>query len=192
MTTECRHLQIDPVGARSVGPVGGRRRASGIIGIVLALTLAACGGTEQVDWPGVRFPLPVGWEVLEQSTSRLIVADHLAAEGARGVIVTFLRSPETLPDDWRRAVAERGALLESDESVQVAGDVPATQLILRDTVDGIPVREALLVVPSRGLVIAITPRVSAGETDGPDLLLASLDAVREVLDAVSLTPPRAG
>jgi hypothetical protein len=107
------------------------------------------------------------------------------------VLVTFLRAPGTLPDDWRSTVADRGALLESDEAVLVAGDVPATQLILLDDVDGTLVREALLVVPSRGLVVAITPRLEAGDTDGPELLLESLDAVRSFLDGIQLAIPLA-
>jgi hypothetical protein len=160
--------------------------------LLLPLVLAACSGSSEVNWPGVRFQLPDGWEVVGQTSDRLVLADHLVEEGGRGVLVTFLRVPGTLPDDWRDVVAARGAELESDEGVLISGDVPATQLVLRDTVDGIPVREVLLVVASRGLVIAVTPRVRQGETDGPDLLLASLDAVRGLLDEVELAPPVLG
>ncbi len=164
----------------------------GLAALLLPLVVAACGGSSEITWPGLRLQLPAGWEVLEQSPDRLVLADHLAAEGERGVLVTFLRVPGTLPDDWRDTVAERGAELESDEGVLISGDVPATQLVLRDTVDGIPVREVLLVVASRGLVIAITPRVQQGDQDGPELLLESLDAVRGLLDEVELAPPVLG
>lgn len=160
--------------------------------LLLPLVLAACTGSSQVSWPGVRFDLPEGWEVLEQTGERLVLADHLAEEGERGVLVTFLRVPGTLPDDWRENVAARGAELESDEAVLISGDVPATQLVLRDTVDGTPVREVLLVVSSRGLVIAVLPRLAPGDQDGPELLLESLDAVRGLLDAVELAPPDLG
>jgi hypothetical protein len=105
------------------------------------------------------------------------------------VLVTFLRAPGALPDDWRRTVVERGALLESDQAVLIAGDVPATQLILLDDIDGTPFREAILVIPSREIVIAITPRIVAGETDGPELTLQSLDAVRAFLDGIRLGVP---
>jgi len=166
-----------------------RRRLAALL---LPLVLAACSGSSQVTWPGLRFDLPAGWEVLEQTDTRLVVADHLASEGGRGVLVTFLRVPGTLPDDWREIVAARGAELESDEAVLIAGDVPATQLVLRDTVDGTPVREVLLVVASRGLVIAVLPRLEPGDQDGPELLLESLDAVRGLLDEVELAPPDLG
>jgi len=160
--------------------------------LLLPLIVAACGGSSEVTWPGLRLQLPEGWEVLEQASDRLVLADHLVEEGERGVLVTFLRVPGTLPDDWRDTVAARGAELESDEGVLISGDIPATQLVLRDTVDGIPVREVLLVVASRGLVIAITPRLQSGELDGPELLLESLDAVRALLDEVELAPPVLG
>ena len=158
----------------------------------VALTVAACSGPDRVEWPGARFDVPLGWEVLEQEPERLVLADHLAGEGERGVLVTFLRVPGTLPDDWRTRVAERGAMLESDEGVLIAGDVPATQLILRDVVNGTPVREAILVVASRGLVVAISPRVEPGDQDGPELLLESLDGVRAVLDRIELALPAVG
>jgi hypothetical protein len=163
-----------------------------VTALLLPLVLVACSGSSEVAWPGVRFQLPDGWEVLEQSPDRLVLADHLRDQDERGVLVTFLRVPGTLPDDWRVNVAARGAELESDEAVLISGDVPATQLVLRDTVDGTPMREVLLVVASRGLVIAVTPRVLAGEQDGPELLLESLDAVRALLDEVQLAPPVLG
>ena len=157
--------------------------------LLVPVLLSACGGPERVDWPGLRFELPAGWERIEDGTDRLVLADHLAAVGERGVLVTFLRVPGTLPDDWRQRIAERGALLESDEGIMIAGDVPATQLVLLDDPGGTPVREVILVVASRGLVISIAPRVLAGDQDGPELLLGSLDGVRELLDGIELAPP---
>ena len=172
------------------GPRARWRRRTAVL--LLPLVLAACTASSQVSWPGVRFDLPEGWEVLEQTSERLVLADHLASEGERGVLVTFLRVPGTLPDDWRATVAARGAELESDEGVLISGDVPATQLVLRDTVGGVPVREVLLVVASRGLVIAVLPRLAPGDQDGPELLLGSLDDVRALLDEVELAPPDLG
>lgn len=160
--------------------------------LLVPVLLTACGGPETVDWPGLRLDLPEGWERIEDGTDRLVLADHLADEGERGVLVTFLSVPGTLPDDWRERIAERGALLESDEGVLIAGDVPATQLVLLDDPGGTPVREVILVVASRGLVIAVTPRVAAGDQDGPELLLESLDGVRAVLDVIELAPPALG
>ncbi len=175
---------------RTDGAATRMQRVRGISVLLLAAVLfAACSGSSDVSWPGASFELPDGWEVLEQTPSRLVLADHLRADGERGVLVTFVRAAGTLPDEWRRSVAERGATLETDSPVLIAGDVPATQLILLDVVDGIPVREALLVVASRGLVIAITPRLEPGDQDGPDMLLASLDVVRAFLDGVQLSAP---
>ena len=169
------------------------RRIQGLIALFLVpVLLVACAGPERVDWPGARFTLPEGWEVIAQDQQRLVVADHLSAEQDRGVLVTFVRVPGTLPDDWRQRVDERGALLESDSGVLIAGDVPATQLVLLDEVDGTPVREVLLVVASRELVISITPRVPPGDQDGPRVLLDGLDAVRGLLDTIDLAPASFG
>ena len=169
------------------------RRLERLLAAVLApLLLVACSGPERVEWPGARFTLPEGWEVVAEDQQRLVVADHLTAEQDRGVLVTFVRVPGTLPDDWRQRVAERGATLESDSGILIAGDVPATQLVLLDEIDGTPVREVLLVVASRGLVISITPRVAPGEQDGPRVLLDGLDAVRELLDVIELAPAAFG
>ena len=170
----------------------GRRMTRLLVLILAPALLVACAGPERVDWPGARFTLPEGWEVVAQDQQRLVVADHLTAEQDRGVLVTFVRVPGTLPDDWRQRVDERGALLESDSGVLIAGDVPATQLVLRDEVDGTPVREVLLVVASRELVISITPRVLPGDQDGPRVLLDGLDAVRELLDTIDLAPASFG
>lgn len=166
------------------------RRALSLL--IVPLVLAACSGSAGVEWPGMRFSLPVGWEVIEERPDRLVLADHLADEGERGVLVTFVRVPGTLPDDWRQRIAERGALLESDEGVLIAGDIPATQFVLLDGLDGTPVREAILVVASRGLVISVAPRVDAGDEDGRELLLESLDGVRALLDVIELAPPALG
>lgn len=169
------------------------RRQGRSLGLLIApLLVLACSGPERVEWPGARFDVPAGWELVAQERERLVLADHLAEQGERGVLVTFLREPGTVPDDWRQRIEERGATLESDEPVLIAGDVPATQLVLRDEVGGTPVREAILVVASRGLVIAITPRVAPGEQDGPELLLGSLDEVRGVLDTIELALPALG
>lgn len=160
--------------------------------LLAPLVLVACSGSASVEWPGMRFTLPAGWEVVEERADRLVLADHLVDAGGRGVLVTFLRVPGTLPDDWRQRIAERGALLESDEGVLISGDIPATQFVLLDDFSGTPVREALLVVSSRGLVITVVPRVSAGDEDGPRLLLESLDGVRALLDVIELAPPALG
>lgn len=173
-------------------PVRVRPWRRALLAAVAPLVLVACGGPEAIEWPGVRAELPAGWEILAQDRDRLVLADHLAAAGERGVLVTFLRVPGTLPDDWRARIAERGATVESDLGVLIAGDVPATQFLFTDVVDGTPVREALLVVASRGLVISVVPRLEPGEQDGPELLLGSLDAVRDLLDTVELAPPAFG
>jgi len=160
--------------------------------LLVPVMLSACSASTRIDWPGLRLDLPPGWERIEERPDRLVLADHLVEDGERGVLITFFRVPGTLPDEWRQRIAERGALLESDEAVRIAGDVPATQLVLLDERGGTPVREVLLVVASRGLVISVTPRVTPGEQDGPELLLGSLDGVRELLDVIELAPPALG
>lgn len=154
---------------------------------LVAAVLTGCSGVERVEWPGARFVLPDGWEVVSEDRQRLVLADHETTTQDRGVLVTFFRVPGTVPADWRQRIAERGALLESDAGILIAGDVPATQLVLLDEIDGTPFREVLLVVASRELVISITPRVPPGDQTGPSVLLEGLDAVRELLDDIELT-----
>jgi hypothetical protein len=164
-----------------------------VLALLLApIVLVACGGSDRIEWTGARIDLPVGWEVVSSGADRLVLADHLGSEGERGVQVTFLRIPGTLPAEWRQRVAERGATLESDSAVLIAGDVPATQLVLLDEIEGTPIREVILVVASRGLIIAITPSLEPGDQDGPRVLLDSLDGVRELLDTIELAPPPSG
>lgn len=170
-------------------PSGARAIVRAVALLLAPLLLVACSGSERVDWPGVRFTLPDGWEVLVEERERLVVADHRADDGERGVLVTFVTMPGTFPAEWRERIAQRGATLESDVGVLIAGDVPATQLILVDEVDGIPVREAILVVSSRELVISVLPRLQPGDEDGLRILLDSLDDVRALLDTVDLPPP---
>jgi len=169
-----------------------RRLRRALVLLIVPAALVACSGGSQVDWPGARIDLPDGWEVVSDDSDRLVLADHLASEGERGVLVAFVRVPGTLPDDWRQRVEERGATLESDSGVLIAGDVPATQLVLLDEVGGTPTREGLLVVASRGLVISIAPNVLQGEQDGPRVLLDGLDGVRTLLDEIELAPPLLG
>ncbi len=171
---------------------GVRRLRRALVLLVLPAVLGACGGDSTVEWPGARMDLPEGWEIVSNDPGRLVLADHLASEEERGVLVAFVRVPGTLPDDWRQRVAERGATLESDSGVLIAGDVPATQLVLLDEVAGIPTREVLLVVASRGLVISVSPNVLPGEQDGPRVLLDGLDGVRTLLDRIELAPPPLG
>lgn len=175
---------------RPARPVSRRIRLA--LALLLVPVLAACSGSDRIEWPGVRLDLPEGWELVAEEPVRLVLADHVADAGERGVHVTFLREPGTLPDDWRRRIADQGLTLESDTQTIIAGDVPATQLIVLASTDGLPVRQVILVVASRGLVISIDPVLAPGDQDGPELLLESLDGVRAVLDTVELAPPDFG
>jgi hypothetical protein len=185
---------MSPRSARSRAGAARRRLGPRLLSIILTVTVVAagCSGGDDLQWDGVRLRLPDGWELLATSDERLDLADHVAELGERGVSVSFIPAPQTLPDDWRSAVVAQGATIETDQQVFVAGDVPATQLVIRTQRDGFDVREVLFVVPSRELVILVRPRLAPGDTDGPELLLDSLDGVRALLDQLELATPRRG
>jgi len=187
-------VTMSPEADGSRAGAGERRLRPRLVGILLLLTFlaSACSASDEIQWNAVRLQLPDGWEFLASSDEQLVLADHVAGLGERGVVVSFVRAPQTLPDIWRDAVVTEGAIIETDQQVLIAGDVPATQLVVRSQRDGMDVREVLFVVASRELVILVRPMLEPGDTDGPELLLDSFDGVRALLDQLELSTPRFG
>jgi hypothetical protein len=169
--------------------------------LVLALFVAACGGGNQpssVTWRNVEIDLPDGWYVFEEEATRLSISNQdIGPEAVFGasdlegdVVAMFLTyEPGTQPNDWRRFVEEQGAELESDDQIVLDGEVPATRLVFRYETDGIPLREMVVVIPSRAIVVLAQPVPAPGDTDAPEVFLRYIDTFIEVLETARFGAP---
>ncbi|MCC5947088.1 MAG: hypothetical protein JJT89_01420 [Nitriliruptoraceae bacterium] len=182
------------------------------LALVLALVLGACGGgsgsqPSSVEWRNVQMDLPGGWYLVEEEETRLSLSnrdinmggepltdEEIAAgppeddeSGTVGMFFTF--EPNTTPDDWRRFVEQQEATLESDQRIELQGEVPATQLIYAYVTDGVPTREMVTVIPSRQIVVLSAPFPGPGDEDGPDIFLDYIDEFIGVLESASFGAP---
>jgi hypothetical protein len=168
---------------------------------VLALVLVACGGGNQpssVDWRNVTVRLPEGWYVLEEEDTRLSISNQDVPEATQGGVpdvegpvvgMFFTYEPNTIPDDWRRFVEQQDATLESDSSLTLDGEVPATRLIFSYETLGIPLREMVAVIPSRGIVVLAQPIPGPGDTTAPETFLDFVETFNAVLEGLEFGPP---
>ncbi len=175
--------------------MGTRRPPLVLLALIAAVLLGATacgGGPDQVRWRDVRLSPPVGWTVFEQDDAVLSLANApLDGEGRRGaqaVAAQFTHEPTTVPDDWRAFVEEQGGELEVDEAIEV-DEVPATRLVFTFDANGIPTREMVVVVASRGIVMLFQPVLEQGETDGPDRFLANRATFDAILDGIAFGAP---
>lgn len=169
------------------------RRATATL--LVALLVSACGGGAGRDrsWRDLELTLPEGWIVFDEEPTRLSVADdELGEEGARGpaeAAAFFTHEPRSSPDDWRQLIeGDLDGTLERDEAVSVGG-APATKLVFRHDSSGVPMREMVVVIPSRGIVILMQPVVVRGQTDGPELFATHLEAFEDLLSSLRFGAP---
>ena len=174
-------------------------------GILLLLAAAAvgCDGGNQpsaVEWRNVTVPLPDGWYLFEEADTRLSISNQdIGPEALREdttpdtdepvVAMFFTYEPTTLPDDWRRYVDEQDATLEVDDRLELDGEVPATRLVFSYVTDDVPLREMVVVIPSRSIVVLSQPVPSVGDTTGPDVFLDHVETFMQVLDNASFGAP---
>lgn len=172
--------------------------------VVAALLLVACGDDgnqpSAVSWRNVEIEVPDGWYVFEEAEDRLSISNQdigygedpdVARERPEGdtVAMFFTYEPRTVPDDWRRFVDQQGATLESDEQVVLDGEVPATRLVYSFVTDGVPTREMVVVIPSRGIVLLAQPVPEPGDEDAPEVFLAYIDDFLGVLESAEFGAP---
>lgn len=171
----------------------GRWRAALLALLLVALSGCRGGDDGVVRWRDLTLVPPSGWVVFEQGDVVLSLADaELGGEGERGqraVAAQFTHEPDTVPDDWRRFVADQGGALEVDEAISVDG-LPATRLVFAFTTNEVPTREMVVLVPSRGLVMLFQPVIEGGETDGPERFLDRRDAFDAIVDSIDFGAPR--
>lgn len=157
-----------------------------------AVLLAACTGGGGLRWRDVRLSLPDGWVVAENEDTRFTVANaRLGSDGVPGpgeVAAFFTVEPGASPQPWRDLIDQAGWVLEEDTGVTVGG-VPATRLVYHMAGVDIPLREMVVVVPSRDLVILLQPVVQPGSTDGLALFDRHRDQFVELLESVRFGAP---
>jgi hypothetical protein len=174
----------------------------GLVVVLLIALLGACSPGNQpgsVEWRNVTLRLPDGWYVFEEADTRLSISNQdIGPNALRGgvpafdepvVAMFFTYEPSTLPDDWRRYVEQQDATLESDDQIVLEGEVPATRLIFSYETDGVPLREMVVVIPSRAIVVLAQPVPAAGATDGPEVFLRYVETFLEVLENARFGAP---
>ena len=182
------------------------RRSIFLLLAALSLLFVACGGGNQpssVTWRNVTLPMPDGWYVFEDEDTRLSISNaDIGPEAMRTtqedpdvesrtdvVAMFFTFEPRTVPGDWRTYAEQQDATVESDEQIIVGGDVPATRIVFSYVTDDVPLREMVVVIPSRNIVVLAQPVPTFGQQDGPELFLDHVDTFIEVLEAAEFGAP---
>ncbi|GGI05935.1 hypothetical protein [Egicoccus halophilus] len=179
------------------------RRVPLVLALLLSLALSGCGGEDaqpsSVTWRNVTIDLPEGWYRNEETETHLTIAnvdlrpgesDEEFVAPEEGVVsMAFTYEPATLPDDWRRFVAEQDATLEADTRLTLDGEIPATQLVFSYVTNDIPTREMVVLVPSRSIVVLSQPIPGPGDEEGPEVFLAHIDTFLQVLETADFGPP---
>jgi len=169
--------------------------------LLIALFLVACGGGQpsEVTWRNITFQVPEGWYVFEEADTRLSLANaDIGPEAIRSaddipdqdvVAIFFTFEPSTVPADWRAYAQAQEAAVEIDESIQLGDGVPATRIQFDYVTGGIPLREMVVVIPSRGVVALAQPVPGPGQQDGPEVFLEYRAVFDEILESARFGPP---
>lgn len=178
-----------------------RAVCAGILLLVAAAAVGCDGGNQpsSVEWRNVTVPVPDGWYVFEEADTRLSISNQdigpeAPLEGVADVdepvvAMFFTYEPRTQPDDWRRYVEEQDATLEVDDRLELDGEVPATRLVFSYVTDDVPLREMVVVIPSRSIVVLSQPVPSVGDTSGPDTFLVHIETFMQVLEEARFGAP---
>lgn len=137
---------------------------------VLLLALVACApGDGSVEWRDLSVEVPDGWVVAERDDRKLSLANaEFRSDRADELeaAVFLSHEPDGSIDRWRELVDDRGGEIETDETFELDGE-PASRLVFSHDANGTLLREMVVVVPSRDLVMLFQPVVLRGSEDGP-------------------------
>jgi hypothetical protein len=177
------------------------RRPIGLLLAVLLLAAACGGGDGSVSWRDVSVEVPEDWTVFEEEDSRLSMSNvpmgtDVEAEGPEDlpegdVLAMFFRhEPGIRPGDWRDYIEGlEEATIESDDALELDGEVPATRLVFSHVTGGTPTREMVVLVPSRDIEVLAQPVPGPGDTDAPDVFLRHVATFNEVVESMSFGAP---
>jgi hypothetical protein len=165
----------------------------------VGLLLGACGGDDgTVTWRGLTIDVPDGWTVFEDEDTRLSLGNQPLGQDVSeedrpegDVVAMFFRHDQRVrPDAWREHIEELDeSALESDDAIELDGEVPATRMIYSHVTNGLPMREMVVLVPSRGIEILAQPVPDPGDTDGPEVFMEHIETFMEVLDSARFGAP---
>lgn len=157
---------------------------TGLLASILLLGIAACapdGG--RVGWRDLSLEVPDGWVVAERDDRKLSLANtefapHRADELEAAIFLTH--EPDGSIDRWRELAGERDGDIEADGTLELDGE-PASRLVFSHDANGTLLREMVVVVPSRDLVMLFQPVVPRGSRDGPDTFERHRERFQQVL-----------
>lgn len=146
-----------------------------------------------IEWRELTIDLPADWIEINRTGTSLFVADGPGSTepGVRGdqqVGTQFTIDPGVGLDAWRQFVEDEDGTVE-DEGELMVGGLPARYLQYTFTTGDIPMRERIVVVPSRDLVLLQQPTPMQGETGGPEWFTAHVDEFQALLDGITFGAP---
>lgn len=189
---------MTPDGAAPRRAPGHRWWHRGLVLLALGAVLVGCASGETppggvLEWRELTIDLPADWVEVDRTATSLMVADGPGSteEGVRGdqqVATQFTVDPDASLDAWRQFVADEEGTVEHEGETTVGG-VPARLLQYTFTTGGVPMRERIVVVPSRDLVLLQQPTPMSGETGGPDWFTQHADEFDALLEGVTFGAP---
>lgn len=146
--------------------------------------LSACatdGG--RAEWRALSLEVPDGWVVAERDDQKLSLANtefgpDRADELEAAIFLTH--EPDGSIDRWRELADDRDGEIETDDTFELDGE-PASLLVFSHDANGTLLREMVVVVPSRDLVMLFQPVVPRNSRDGPDTFERHRERFEQVL-----------
>lgn len=89
---------------------------------------------------------------------------------------------------WRQLVSEQRGRIEEDDEVTVDAE-HASRIVFTNPALGTPLREMVLVVPDRDLVVLFQPIVPRGSQNGPDVFDSYRGTFETLISSVRFGPP---
>lgn len=158
-----------------------------------ALALHACAAGPVREWRDLEVTMPPGWSVGNETSDAIYLADGEMTGDPEdpdilevGVQLSF--EPRTTVADWRDFVQSRDGTIEEDERIAVDG-LPAHRLVFSYVTGATPMREMVVLVPSRGVVMLFQPAPLAGELDGQERFVQRRDEFEQILASIQFGAP---
>lgn len=155
-----------------------------LVASVLLLGLTACAPDDgRVEWRDLSLEVPDGWVVAERDDRKLSLANtefgpDRADELEAAVFLSH--EPDGSIDRWRELADDRGGEIETDGTLELDGE-PASRLVFSHDANGTLLREMVVIVPSRDIVMLFQPVVLRGSEDGPATFERHRDRFEQLL-----------
>ncbi|MGH3440542.1 MAG: hypothetical protein ACRDUY_00540 [Nitriliruptorales bacterium] len=164
------------------------RSGLSVVGFAAVLAASCASSPDAVAWNDLHVDVPEGWHVSENDPGKLSLAnaplgrESSADDLEAAIFFTVEESPSLEP--WREIVAERDGEVEEDTGINLAG-VDADRIVFTTPGNGTPMREMVVVVPARDLVILLQPVVLRESTEGPAIFDRYRPVFEDVLSSIT-------